>query len=79
MAVKFVATTKTVTSTLTGLLSTITTSSDPSFSVTCIVESDPSVDSNETMAVDNEMNLLVTQLGTLIWLYMYVTNFDCKH
>ena len=79
MAVTFVATTKTVTSTFTGLLSTKTTSSDPSFSVTCIVEPDLSVDSNETMAVDNEMNLLVTQLETVIWLYMYVTNSDCKH
>ena len=75
MAVKFVATTKTVTSTLTGLLSTKTTSSDPSLSVTCIVEPDPSVDSNETMAVDNEMNLLVTQLGIVIWLYMYVSTY----
>ena len=58
MAVKFVATTKTVTSTFTGLLSTTNTSSDPSVSVTCIVEPDPSVDSNETMAVDNEMNII---------------------
>ena len=62
VAVLFLATTKTVTSTLTGLLSTKTTCREPSVSVTRIVEPDPLVDSNETMAVDSEINPSVTQL-----------------
>ena len=56
MAVVFVASRKTVMFTSTGLLNIKSTSSEPSLSVTCIVEPDPSVDSNETTAIDHKMN-----------------------
>lgn len=50
MAVKPVATTETLISWSTGLLSTKSTSSEPSLSVICIVESDPPLNLNETIA-----------------------------
>ena len=51
-----VAITKIVTCWSTGLLSTKTTWSEPALSDTCMEESDPPVDSNETTAVDNKLN-----------------------
>ena len=51
MAVTFVASRITVTLTLTGLLNTKPISSEPTLSVTCMVEPDPPVDSNETTAI----------------------------
>ena len=59
-----VAITKTVTCSLTALLSTKTTTNGPALSDTCIVTPDPPVDSNETTAIDNEMNQLVTYVHT---------------
>ena len=50
-----VAIKKTATSVPTGLLSTKTTSSEPALSDTCIAETDPPVDSNETTAINNEI------------------------
>ena len=63
VAVMAVATTFTVTSSPTGLLSTKTTSSEASLSVTARVIPDPSSDSKETTAVHrycNEINLSET-------------------
>ena len=60
VAVMAVATTFTVTASPTGLLSTKTTSSEPSLSVTARVIPDPSSDSKETTAIGNEINPSVT-------------------
>ena len=54
VAVIAVATTFTVTSSPTDLLSTKTTSSEPSLSVTAKAIPDPSSDSKETTAIGNE-------------------------
>ena len=64
----FIAITKTLTCSLTALLSTKTTTSEPSLSDTCMVEPGPSVDSNETTAMDNEMNQAnnIQHVNTLI-------------
>ena len=55
-----VAITKTATSVATGLLSTKTTCSEPALSDTCMVESDPPVDSNETTAINNKLKQSMT-------------------
>ena len=61
-----VATTFTVTSSPTGLLSTKTTSSEPSLSVTARVIPDPSSDSKETTAIGNEM-ISTEVLASYLW------------
>ena len=61
-----VATTFTVTSSPTGLLSTKTTSSEPLLSVTARVIPDPSSDSKETTAIGNEM-ISTEVLASYLW------------
>ena len=61
-----VATTFTVTSSPTGLLSTKTTSSEPSLSVIARVIPDPSSDSKETTAIGNEM-ISTEVLASYLW------------
>ena len=56
VAVLSVAFTFTVTITPTGLLSTKNTSSEPPLSMTSRASPDPSSDSKETTAIDNEIN-----------------------
>ena len=56
VAVMSVATTFTVTASSTDLLSTKNTSSEPPLSVTSRASPDPSSDSKETTAIDNEIN-----------------------
>ena len=67
LAVMSVAIKKTATSVSTGLLSTKTTCSEPALSDTCMVESDPPVDSNKTTAIDNSV-VLVQQFILLFYL-----------
>ena len=58
VAVMSVATTFTVTASPTGLLSTNNTSSEPPLSMISRASPDPSSDSKETTAIDNEINPL---------------------
>ena len=66
VAVISVATTFTVTASPTGLLSTKNTSSEPPLSVTSRASPDPSSDSSETTAIDNEINALSTSVYYLL-------------
>ena len=56
VAVMGIATTFTVTASPTGLLSTKNTSSEPPLSMISRASPDPSSDSKETTAIDNEIN-----------------------
>ena len=58
VAIIFITTTFTVTGSPTDLLSTKNTSSEPPLSVTSRASPDPSSDSKETTAIDNEINPL---------------------
>ena len=67
VAVMSVATTFTVTASSTDLLSTKNTSSEPPLSMISRASPDPSSDSNETTAIDNEIkNALSTTVYYLL-------------